>query len=85
MRFGYYNLENDDFHKQYGRFKKKKLFTISFTHFLEMIQFENSDRGFLLWINTPKTVRVFGYWKQGGRGDSKKFYQHWNNDHCACC
>ena len=50
-----------------------------------MIQFENSDRGFLLWINTPKTVRVFGYWKQGGRGGSKKFYQHWNNDHCACC
>ena len=34
MRFGYYNLENDDFKKQYGRFKKKKLFTISFTHFL---------------------------------------------------
>ena len=49
-----------------------------------MIQFENSDRGFLLWINTPKTVRVFGYWKQSGRGGSKKFYQHWNNDHCAC-
>lgn len=23
MRFGYYNLENDDFNKQYGRFKKK--------------------------------------------------------------
>lgn len=48
-----------------------------------MIQFENSDRGHLLWICTPKTVRVFGYWKQGGRGGSKRFYQSWANDHCC--
>ena len=84
MRFSYYNLENDDFNKQYGRFKKKKLFTIWFYHFLEMIQFENSDRGLLLWITTPKTVRVFGYWKRGGYGGSRKFYQSWTNDHCMC-
>lgn len=84
MRFSYYNLENDDFNKQYGRFKKKKLFTIWFNHVLDMIQFENSDRGFLLWINTKKTIRVFGYWKQGGSGGSKKFYQHWKNNFCSC-
>lgn len=42
-------------------YKKKKLLTFYFNHILEMIQFENSDRGLLLWILTPKTVRVFGY------------------------
>ncbi|MDY2736720.1 hypothetical protein [Intestinibacter sp.] len=46
-----------------------------------MIQFENSDRGLLLW--TPKTVRVFGYWKQGCIG-SRKFYQSCTNNHCTC-
>ena len=85
MRFSYYNLDKDDFNKKYSHFKKKKSFTIWFNHLLEMIQFENSDRGLLLWVITPKTVRVFGYWKQGGCGGSKKFYQSWNNDHCGCC
>ena len=64
MKINYYNLENDDYNKEYSRFKKKKLFTIWFNHLLEMIQFENSDRGYLLWVNTPKTIRVFGFWKQ---------------------
>ena len=85
MRFSYYNLDKDDIGKKYSHFKKKKLFTIRFNHILEMIQFENSDRGHLLWICTPKTVRVFGYWKQGGCGGSKRFYQSWANDHCCCC
>lgn len=83
MRFSYYNLDKDDIGKKYSHFKKKKLFTISFNHILEDIQFENSDRGYLLWICTPKTVRVFGYWKQGGCGGSKIFYQSWTNDHCS--
>ena len=85
MRFSYYNLDKDDIGKKYSHFKKKKLFTIHFNHILEMIQFENLDRGYLLWICTPKTVRVFGYWKQGGHGGSKRFYQSWANDHCSCC
>ena len=84
MRFSYYNLDKDDFNKKYSRLKKKKLFTIQFNHILEMIQFENSDRGLLLWIVTPKTVRVFGYWKQCGHNGSKKFYQSWSNDPCKC-
>lgn len=86
MEFSYYNIEKDNFRKKYCNLKKKKLllFTIWFDHILEMIQFENSDRGLLLWITTPKTVRVFGYWKQGGCGGSKKFYQSWTNDHCTC-
>ena len=83
MRFSYYNLDKD-FNRKYSRLKKKKLFTITFNHILEMIQFENSDRGLLSWVNTPKTVRVFGYWKQGGGGGSKQFSQSWNNDHCCC-
>ena len=83
MRFSYYNLDKDDIGKKYSHFKKKKLFTTSFNHILEMIQFENSDRCYLLWICTPKTVRVFGYWKQGGCGGSKRFYQSWANDHCC--
>ena len=58
-------------------YKKKKLLIFYFNHILEMIQFENSDRGLLLW--TPKTVRVFGYWKQ-----CCIFYQSWTNDHCTC-
>ena len=83
MRFSYYNLDKDVLKKKYSRLKKQKLFTIHFNHILEIIQFENSDRGLLLWVITPKTVRVFGYWKQGGCGGSKKFYQSWNNDHCG--
>ena len=83
MKFSYYNLDKDK-HKELSNYKKKKLFTISFNHILEEIQFENSDRGLLLWITTPKTVRVFGYWKQGGCGGSKKFYQSWTNNHCSC-
>ena len=81
MHFSYYNLEKDNLNKKYSIFKKNKSFTISFNHFLEKIQFENSDRGILLWIVTPKTVRVFGYWKQGS---SKKFYRSWTNDHIEC-
>lgn len=84
MKITYYNLEKDDYGKKYGHYKKKKLLTIWFKHVLEMIQFENSDRGYLLWINTPKTIRVFGFWKQGGCGGSKSFYQTWGNDHCSC-
>ena len=84
MRFSYYNLDKDDIGKNHSHFKKKKLFTIWFNHILEDIQFENSDRGLLLWIVTPKTVRVFGYWKQCGHNESKKFYQSWTNDHCKC-
>ena len=84
MRFSYYNLDKDDFNKKYSHLKKKKLFTIQFNHILEMIQFENSDRGLLLWIVTPKTVKVFGHWKQCGHNGSKRFYQSWNNDHCKC-
>lgn len=84
MRISYYNLDKDDFGKKHSRFKKKKLFTIWFHHILEIIQFENSDRGYLLWVNTPKTIRVFGVWKQGGCGGSKKFYQTWSNDQCSC-
>lgn len=84
MKVSYYNFEKDDNGKKYGRLKKKKLLTFRFNHFLEMIQFENSDRGFLLWINTPKRINVFGYWKQGGCGGSRNFYQYWENDHCGC-
>lgn len=84
MRISYYNLDKDDFNKKYSRFKKKKLFTIWFNHILENIQFENSDRGLLLWVNTPKTIRVFGYWKRGASDGSKKFYQNWTNNHCGC-
>nr|DAD59167.1 MAG TPA: hypothetical protein [Bacteriophage sp.] len=82
MKFSYYNLEKGNFNKKYSNYKKKKLFTIYFNHILEEIQFENSDRGILLWIITPKTVRVFGCWKQG---EIKKFYRSWTNNHCECC
>ena len=81
MHFSYYNLEKDVFNKKFSNYKKIKLFTIYFNHILECIQFENSDRGILLWIVTLKTVRIFGYWKQGS---SKKFYRSWTNDHIAC-
>lgn len=84
MKFSYYNMDKDNLVKKFFPGQKKKLFTIQFNHILEMIQFENSDRGLLLWINTPKTVRVFGYWKQGGKGGSKKFYQSWTNNHIGC-
>ena len=83
MKFSYYNLDKEKYKKR-SNYKKKKLFTIYFNHILEMIQLENSDRGILLWIVTPKTVRVFGHWKQGGSCGSKKFYQSWTNDHCDC-
>ena len=63
--------------------KNKKLLTFYFNHILERIQFEISDRGLLLWILTPKTVRVFGYWKQVCIG-SRKFYQSCTNNHCTC-
>lgn len=84
MKFSYYNLDKDDSNKKNSHLKKRKLFTIYFNHILEDIQFENSDRGYLLWICTSKKVRVFGYWKQGGCGGSKRFYQSWTNDHCCC-
>ena len=58
---------------------KRKLFTISFhNRILETIQLEISHRGYLLWVITPKTVRVFGFW------NSRKFYQHWENNHVSC-
>ena len=88
MRFSYYNLENDWFGKKHSGWKKKKLFTITFpnSNILESIQFENSDRGHLLWISTPKTIRVFGFWSDDRKASScKKFYQNWGNDHCGCC
>ena len=85
MKFSYYNLEDDWFGKKHSGWKKKKLFTIVFpnSNILESIQFENSDRGHLLWIITPETVRVFGFWSKSS--SCKKFYQKWNNDHCGCC
>ena len=70
--------------KKRCHFKSIKLLTIRFKHILEEIQLEFSDRGYLLWVSTPKTIRVFGYWKRGGSDGSKKFYQHWGNDHCYC-
>ena len=45
MKFSYYNLDKDK-HKELSNYKKKKLFTISFNHILEEIQFENSDDSF---------------------------------------
>lgn len=84
MKFSYCDLNKDDLGQKLSNFKKNKLFTILFNHVLEMIQFENSDRGLLLWIITPKTVRVFGYWKQGGSSERKKFYRSWTNYHCSC-
>ena len=48
MRFSYYNLDKDASKGKYSHLKKKKLFTIHFNHILEIIQFENSDRGILL-------------------------------------
>lgn len=81
MRISYYNLDKDDNGKERSLLKKKKLLTISFyNHILEDIQFENSDRGLLLWVNTPKTIRVFGLWNQD-YNRSRKFYQHWENRH----
>ena len=88
MKFSYYNLENDWFGKKHSGWKKKKIFTIIFpnSNILESIQFENSDRGYLLWIITPKTIRVFGFWSDDRKASScKKFYQNWGNDHCGCC
>ena len=88
MKFSYYNLENDLFGKKHSGWKKKKFFTIIFpnSNILEKIQFENSDRGYLLWIITQETVRVFGFWSNDSKASScKKFYQKGNNDHSECC
>lgn len=84
MRFSYYNSDKDEFSRKYSSLKKTKLFTIHFNYILEHIQFENSDRGLLLWVITPKTVRVFGYWRPIGVGGSRKFYRKWTNEHCDC-
>lgn len=48
MKFSYYNMDKDNLVKKFFPSQKKKLFTIQFSHILEMIQFENSDRGLLL-------------------------------------
>lgn len=77
MKISYYAKKN-------GQFKSTKFLTIRFKHIFEDIQFEFSHRGCLLWVCTPKTIRVFGFWKQGGCGGSRKFYQHWKNNHCKC-
>lgn len=84
MRIRYYNPDKDKASR--SRNKKRKLFIISFhNRILEEIQLEISYRGRLLWIVTPKNVRVFGFWnKDYGRGESQKFYQHWENDHAYC-
>lgn len=84
MKFGYYNLEKDDFGKDFCRYKKKKLFTITFNHLLEMVQFENSDRGYLLWVVTKKRINAFGYWNPQYEKDDRSFYQHWANVHIGC-
>lgn len=82
MRISYYNSDKDRTAR--NRDRKRKFFTISFANrILENIQLEISYRGRLLWIVTPKTVRVFGFWNKGC-GGSRKFYQHWENDHCNC-
>lgn len=82
MRISYYNSDKDRTARNHDR--KRKFFTISFANrILENIQLEISYRGRLLWIVTPKTVRVFGFWNKG-YGRSRKFYQHWENDHCNC-
>ena len=84
MRISYYNSDKDKIAR--NRNRKRKLFTIGFyNRILEDIQLEISYRGRLLWIATPKTVRVFGFWYKGyGCGGSQKFYQHWKNDHVSC-
>lgn len=86
MRISYYNSDKDKIAR--NRNRKRKLFTISFyNRILEDIQLEISYRGRLLWIATPKTVRVFGFWnKDHARSiaGSQKFYQHWENDHVSC-
>ena len=78
MKINYYNL-NKDKCKRYSQYKKKKALIIWFNNIT--IVFENSDRGFLLWIITLKIIKVFGYWKQNSYNKSKKFYQSWTNDH----
>lgn len=74
----------NSYYSKHNQFKSIKLLTIRFKHIFEEIQFEFSRRGYLLWVCTPKTIRVFGFWKQNGCGGSRKFYQHWENDHCKC-
>lgn len=84
MRISYYNSDKDEIAR--NRDRKRKIFTISFyNRILEDIQLEISYRGRLLWIATPKTIRVFGFWnKNYSRGVSQKIYQHWENDHNRC-
>lgn len=84
MRISYYNSDKDKAAR--NRNRKLKFFTISLhNRILEEIQLEISYRGRLLWINTPKTVRVFGFWnKDYDSAGSKKFYRHWENDHTYC-
>ena len=84
MRISYYNPDKDKAARNCNR--KRKCFTINFyNRILEIIQLEISYRGHLLWIVTPKTVRVFGFWnKDYDCGRSQKFYQHWKNDHKFC-
>lgn len=87
-KFNCYNLDDDWFEKKQPGWVKKKIFSIIFpnSNILESVQFENSDRGYLLWITTPKTVRVFGFWSNDSKAACcKKFYQKWNNDQCGCC
>lgn len=86
MRISYYNSDKDKAAR--NRNRKRKFFTIDFhNRILEEIQLEISYRGRLLWINTPKTVRVFGFWNKDyirSIAGSQKFYQHWENDHAYC-
>ena len=84
MRISYYNSDKDK--AASNRNRKRKFFTINFyNRILEDIQLEISYRGRLLWIVTPKTVRVFGFWnKDYVSGGSQKFYRHWENDHTSC-
>ena len=86
MKIIYYNLKNEpenSFAKKYGNYRKKILITFQPKNqkYIEYIQLENSDRGHLLWVVTPNTVRVFGFWKNESRG----FFGKWRNDHCGCC
>ena len=89
-RLSYYNLANepeDSYAKRCGRWKKKILLTFipRNQNRLEQIQFENSDRGYLLWVNTPENIHVFGFWNRKPNERKMRFYETWHNDHCGCC
>lgn len=88
-RFSYYNLANepeDSYARKYSHWKKKILLTFTPRNrkYLESIQFENSDRGYLLWFLTPENVHVFGFWNRKPNERKMKFYETWHNDHCSC-